>query len=136
MHSLKQVITYRDMFVSKQRLFVEAQRELAFLYHFLCQFQFVLCTLQDDLLDSVPPDQTNHLHWSVSLKSCLQVIFNVYLMHDILTFQCYILSLIKIPKPLLLLVNLFHDLPVRIWLTANHFFDIAFVDLLYICKIC
>lgn len=88
MHSPIQVITYGDMLVSKQRLFVEAQRELAFLYHFLCQFQFVLGTLQNYLLNCVPPNQTNHPYRPVSLKFCLQVIFNVALMHGIAKFQC------------------------------------------------
>lgn len=68
MHSPIQVITYGDMLVSKQRLFVEAQRELAFLYNFFRQFQFVLGTLQNYLLDCVPPNQTNHPHRPVSLE--------------------------------------------------------------------
>lgn len=88
MHSPIQVITYGDMLVSKQRLFVEAQRELAFLYNFFRQFQFVLGTLQNYLLDCVPPDQSNHPHRPVSLKLYLQVIFNVALMHGIAKFQC------------------------------------------------
>lgn len=88
MHSPIQVITYRDMFVSKQRLFVEAQRELAFLYHFLRQFQFVLGTLQNYLLNCVPPNQTNHPYRPVSLELCLKVIYNVTLMHSIAKFQC------------------------------------------------